>query len=826
MPDIRLRDYTAKIKKMIREVRLDEAIAHCRHILHHYPKHIETYCLLGEACLEKEMYRESIEFFQRTLSGDPESLISRVGLGVIYDEQGALPEAIWQLERAFELSPGNAEVRRELQRLYARRDGSDKGRLKLTRGALGRLYGRNGLYERAIGEFQAVLYQDPDLPDIQVALAESLWREGRRLEAVETCQDLLEKLPNCLKANLILGAIWVPSENAEAGQERLEVARTLDPENLQAQEMMGQESPLPPEDVFLPELEAVPEDLELVGPARWDAEAEAAEIEAGEVAVAAAAGALAAEDELPDWLRDVGVVPEEEPALDLEAEESILTEEEMPSEVPDWLQEAVAEEGIPAVSEAVEAEEVTTIEEGPELEQVAGPATGEEAVLEAEEEAWAIDAGVMELEEEEPLPAAAADEDIPEWLRELIGGEVPSAEEMPPEPVLEEESPIAEVAAEEIVSDKEAAEPVPLPEVSEEGWAVEAPHEEEVIVAATIEEEGAPEAEVPASLTALVDAGLLDEADLESAMAEMSDDELESQRAEDIPLWLQELIGEAEEPATEPAAGKEAAPVTEELPSREGDLLPAEETPAWLRELTEPAAKEEEPVVAGRPEEKVTISEKEPPAAEEDVLLVVGEPEEEPPVAEEVALPVVGVPEEEPPAAEEAALPVDEAPEEELPAAEEVALPVVEAPEEELPAAEEAALPVVEAPEEELPTAEETVPAPVAEVPAAEESAPSSRVDELVEQLKTQPRDTGLRLELARLYVAEQDWDAALAQYGKLVSTRKQLPDVIQDLEPLEQTGVDRAQLYQLLGDAYMHQDQLDKALQMYRQARQVLTRR
>jgi cytochrome c-type biogenesis protein CcmH/NrfG len=59
-----------------------------------------------------------------------------------------------------------------------------------------------------------------------------------------------------------------------------------------------------------------------------------------------------------------------------------------------------------------------------------------------------------------------------------------------------------------------------------------------------------------------------------------------------------------------------------------------------------------------------------------------------------------------------------------------------------------------------------------------------------------------------------------------LVSARKQLPDVIQDLEPLEQTGVDRAQLYQLLGDAYMHQDQLDKALQMYRQARKSLARR
>jgi tetratricopeptide (TPR) repeat protein len=154
MPDIRLQDYAAKIKDLIREDRQDEAIAHCQHILRQYPKFVEVYCLLGEACLDKSMYREAIEFFQRTLSADPENFIARVGLGIIYEEQGATPEAIWQMERAFELAPGNAEVRRELQRLYAQRDGAEKARLKLTRGALGRLYVRNGLYERAIGEFR------------------------------------------------------------------------------------------------------------------------------------------------------------------------------------------------------------------------------------------------------------------------------------------------------------------------------------------------------------------------------------------------------------------------------------------------------------------------------------------------------------------------------------------------------------------------------------------------------------------------------------------------------------------------------------------------
>jgi len=107
MPEILLHSYAARIKEMIRNDQHDEALAHCQHILRQYPKQVEIYCLMGEACLEMEMYREAIECFQRTLGADPENLISRVGLGIILGEQGMLPEAIWQMERAFELAPGN-----------------------------------------------------------------------------------------------------------------------------------------------------------------------------------------------------------------------------------------------------------------------------------------------------------------------------------------------------------------------------------------------------------------------------------------------------------------------------------------------------------------------------------------------------------------------------------------------------------------------------------------------------------------------------------------------------------------------------------------------
>ena len=369
MPGILLHSYTARIKEMIRNDRHDEAIAHCQHILRQYPKQVETYCLLGEACLEKEMYREAIECFQRTLGADPENLISRVGLGIILGEQGMLPEAIWQMERAFELAPGNTEVRRELQRLYTQRDSVEQARLRLTPGALGRLYTRNGLYERAITEFRSLLKQDPNLPDVRVALAEALWHDGRRLEAVDVCLDLLSMLPNCLKANLILGEIWMRGGNEDAGQEKLDIARALDPENLTAQEMMGKDSPLPLQDVEIPLLEVIPTQPWTVPPAPG----RETEPKVEEEFV----------PETPDWVRQLGgeeqipVLPTEEAQVGLDA----AIEETVPAEeIPEWLRELGVDGG------------------------------GAAAVPEAS----------ARVEEDEGLPTA----EIPDWLRELgvVGG--------------------------------------------------------------------------------------------------------------------------------------------------------------------------------------------------------------------------------------------------------------------------------------------------------------------------------------------------------------------------------------------------------------------
>ncbi len=48
MAQIGLREYDRDIESMIDRGQIDEAIAHCKNIFKEFPKHIETYRLLGK----------------------------------------------------------------------------------------------------------------------------------------------------------------------------------------------------------------------------------------------------------------------------------------------------------------------------------------------------------------------------------------------------------------------------------------------------------------------------------------------------------------------------------------------------------------------------------------------------------------------------------------------------------------------------------------------------------------------------------------------------------------------------------------------------------
>ncbi len=228
MAKITLRAYYREIEAMLDRSQFDEAVAHCHHILKIYPKNLAVYRLLGKTLLEAKRYGDATDVFSRALAAAPSDFVSHVGMSLIRDEENRLDDAIWHMERAFEAQPSNAAVQSELQRLYTRRDGSAPPRIRMTRGALAHMYVKGELYPQAISEIKSALMEDPGRADMEALLARAYSRSGQKAEATETCSSLLRRYPYCYDANAILVDI-LDGERPESVQANRQRVVELDP---------------------------------------------------------------------------------------------------------------------------------------------------------------------------------------------------------------------------------------------------------------------------------------------------------------------------------------------------------------------------------------------------------------------------------------------------------------------------------------------------------------------------------------------------------------------------------------------------------------------
>ncbi len=207
MAKVSLRAYNREIEAMIDRNHLEEAVAHCQHILKIFPKHLETYRLLGKAYLEAKRHNEAVDIFSRVLAAEPNDFVAHVGMSIVRDEQSKLDDAIWHMERAYEVQSANPAIQSELQRLYGRRDGVQPPHIRMTRGALAHMYMRGELYPQAISETKSVLEEDQGRSDMQVLLAKAFYRSGQKKDAADAASAVLKRYPFCLEANLVLAEI-------------------------------------------------------------------------------------------------------------------------------------------------------------------------------------------------------------------------------------------------------------------------------------------------------------------------------------------------------------------------------------------------------------------------------------------------------------------------------------------------------------------------------------------------------------------------------------------------------------------------------------------
>ena len=204
MSTISLRAYNREIDSLIDQGRLEEASAHCRHILSKFPKHIETYRLLGKAYLESNQNSNAADIFQRILSAVPDDFIAHVGMSVIREEEGNTAAAVLHMEKAFEDQPYNSEIQIELKRLYGKRDGIEPSKVRLTQGALARMYIRGELVKQGISELRTAINDNPDRYDLKTLLTETYIIGDQLANAIGIASDILKKYPFNLVANRIM----------------------------------------------------------------------------------------------------------------------------------------------------------------------------------------------------------------------------------------------------------------------------------------------------------------------------------------------------------------------------------------------------------------------------------------------------------------------------------------------------------------------------------------------------------------------------------------------------------------------------------------------
>ncbi|MDH5508037.1 MAG: tetratricopeptide repeat protein, partial [Anaerolineae bacterium] len=547
MAKVALRAYTREIAELIDQGQIEESIAHCLHILEYFPKLIEAYRLLGKSYLESQRFGDASDIFQRVLSSQPDDFISHVGMSIVREDEGNLDAAIWHMERAFEVQPSNQAIQSELRRLFGRRDGMEPPKIRLTRGALARMYAHGELYDQSIAELTAALAEDPHRADLQILLARMYFQNNKHVDAAEICTTVLNKLPFCLDANHILSQILANSDREEEAAAYIQQVEALSP----YLNRTSSANPLPAN---------VPDQAVTVEKLLWDSSM--GSVSSGQPGWASSAGVSmqgdSKNDSLPDWLTsassaaDEGSFDEVSPSPPQSPQRSASSS----SELPDWLAASSDEEDEDSFTQSVPSDDY--------LGTSSSDFTGD-----------------------------TSDEDVPDWLASFSDGSPESGEGTAP--ASNEQLPdflqdLETNAADDTFPAAGWDEPAPSTTEDVPDWLSNIQAESQDVlgsIASPTEFDSPPSGRDAIDWNDQFPAGNDTQSDSSSIIKDIIGEPPPAEPPEDdTPDWMQELT--PDEPTAQPA--DDTPDWMQELASDGPTAQPANDTPDWMQELAPDAA--------------------------------------------------------------------------------------------------------------------------------------------------------------------------------------------------------------------------------------------
>ena len=228
-------EYLQNTEDAISSGRIDDAMANCQHILSYFPDALEAQRLLGEIYLAKGQLEEAQQTFDWILVNDPENVVVYCDRALTSERLSDIETALDCYQQAYELSRGNRQIRQKFNQLSTK---GGQQEFMFSRAGLARLYMRGDLLTQAEQEWEAVLNVSPERLDARTGLLETCWREGAYDKVEQLATQILEDIPTCLKALLLLAHV-TSTYNFERSRELIQRVETLDPELVMAHELFS-----------------------------------------------------------------------------------------------------------------------------------------------------------------------------------------------------------------------------------------------------------------------------------------------------------------------------------------------------------------------------------------------------------------------------------------------------------------------------------------------------------------------------------------------------------------------------------------------------------
>lgn len=226
---IPLRQFYRNIDDYIINQAHEEAILYSKFLLEKYPRNVNVYQLLAKTYLDTKKFDPAQYLFEIILRIDPDDFVSHIGISIISENFGNLERALESMRRAYEIQPSNESLQKEVIRLVREKDGFAPEKLRLTRGALIKMYTRSKLTEQAIAEAKLGIHESPERIDYRIHLTEMLLQSGKDEDAIEQSLKIIGDLPYCKPILTILYKAFSYKDNSEDAEIYRSRLSELDP---------------------------------------------------------------------------------------------------------------------------------------------------------------------------------------------------------------------------------------------------------------------------------------------------------------------------------------------------------------------------------------------------------------------------------------------------------------------------------------------------------------------------------------------------------------------------------------------------------------------